>query len=36
MKKGGAPAPAQVEVKPVEVVAPEPPQYGCGKFEFKD
>jgi len=36
MKKGGAPAaPTQVEVKPVEA-APEPPQYGCGKFEFKD
>jgi hypothetical protein len=37
MKKGGAPAaPAQAEVKQAEVLVPEPPQYGCGKFEFKD
>ena len=37
MKKGGAPAaPAQSEVKQAEVLVPEVPQYGCGKFEFKD
>ena len=37
MKKGGAPAPAQAitEVK-LESAVPELPQYGFGKFEYKD
>ena len=37
MKKGGAPAPAATsEVKTAEPIVPETPQYGFGKFEYKD